>query len=75
MAMNLDYSDVLKMKKAVDDRFHLNVHFHDGCGGQYFSLDEKPTAELTDYIIKYFSELGIKVNYTDDFQMFTLDKI
>ncbi len=75
MAVNLDYSDVLKMKKAVDERFHLNVHFHDGCGGQYFSLDEKPTAELIDFIIEYFSNLGIKVSYTDDFQMFTLDKI
>lgn len=75
MAVSLNYSDVLKMKKAVDERFHLNVHFHDGCGGQYFSLDEKPPAELIDYIIEYFSNLGIKVNYTDDFQTFTLDKI
>ena len=75
MAVSLNYSDVLKMKKAVDERFHLNVHFHDGCGGQYFSLDDKPTAELIDFIIEYFSNFGIKVNYTDDFQMFTLDKI
>ena len=75
MAVSLNYSVVLKMKKAVDERFHLNVNFHDGCGGQYFSLDEKPPAELIDYIIEYFSNLGIKVNYTDDFQTFTLDKI
>ena len=75
MAVSLNYSDVLKMKKAVDERFHLNVHFHDGCGSQYFSIDEKPTAEITDYIIKYFSELGIKINYATDFQTFTLNKI
>jgi len=39
MTISLDYSDVLEMKKTVDEKFHLNVHFHDGCGGQYFSLD------------------------------------
>ncbi len=73
--MIFDYSDVLKMKKAVDDVFHLNVHFHDGCGGQYFSLDEKPTDELKTFISDYYQNLGIKVNYTNDFQIFTLEKI
>ena len=73
--MTVDYSDVLKMKKAVDDVFHLNVHFHDGCGGQYFSLDEKPSDELKSFIVDYYETLGIKVNYANDFQIFTLEKI
>lgn len=72
--MTFDYSDVLKMKKAVDEVFHLNVHFHDACGGQYFSLDEKPSDELRRFIVNYFEKLGIKVNYTNDFQIFTLEK-
>ena len=73
--MTLDYSDVLKMKKAVDEVFHLNVHFHDACGGQYFSLDEKPDEDLKKFITDYFGRLSINVNYTEDFQRFTLEKL
>lgn len=71
--MNLDYSDVLKMKKAVDSVFHINVHFHDACGGQYFSLDEKPSDDLKSYIVNYFEKSNIKVNFNSDFQIFTLE--
>ena len=75
MTISLDYSDVLKMKKTVDEKFHLNVHFHDGCGGQYFSLDEKPTEELKAFIISYFHNIGIEVAFSSDYQYFTLNTI
>ena len=71
----MSISEVSELKRMLKEKFRMELHFHDGCGGQYFSLDEKPPAELIDYIIEYFSNLGIKVNYTDDFQTFTLDKI
>lgn len=75
MAVTLDYSDVLKMKKAVYDVFHLNVHFHDGCGGQYFSLDEAPANELKDFIIRYFNNIGFNVKFSNDSMIFTLEHI
>lgn len=71
--MQLDFSQVLEMKKAVDEVFHLNVHFHDACGGQYFSLDEKPTKELEDFITDYFAKKNITVDFTTDRKRFTLE--
>lgn len=71
--MTLDYSQVLEMKKAVDEVFHLNVHFHDACGGQYFSLDEKPSQELEDFITEYFAKKNIAVEFTTDRKRFTLE--
>ena len=41
MKYRFDYSEVLKLKAACAERFPDHVHFHDGCGGQYFNLDEK----------------------------------
>ena len=41
MKDRFDYSEVLRLKAACAERFPDHVHFHDGCGGQYFNLDEK----------------------------------
>lgn len=70
--MNLNYSDVIVMKKAVDEVFHLNVHFHDACGGQYFSLDDTPSDELVSFITDFFKKQNITVNFSSDFKTFTL---
>lgn len=70
--MNLNYSDVIVMKKAVDEVFHLNVHFHDACGGQYFSLDDTPSNELVSFITNFFKKQNITVNFSNDFKTFTL---
>lgn len=71
--MTLTYDDVLKMKKAVDEVFHLNVHFHDACGGQYFSLDDVPSKDLKCFITDYFKKQNINVYFTSNDQIFTLD--
>lgn len=70
--MTLTYPEVVEMKKAVDAKFHLNVHFHDACGGQYFSLDDKPSEELKSFIKEYFLNKNITVNFSADLQTFTL---
>lgn len=71
--MTINYSDVLLMKKAVDEVFHLNVHFHDACGGQYFSLDDEPSEELVKFIVDYFKKQNISVKFVCKNQTFTLE--
>ena len=34
-----EYSEVLKLKAACAEHYPDHVHFHDGCGGQYFTLE------------------------------------
>ena len=44
MSYTFQYAEVLELKKACAEHFPDHVHFHDGCGGQYFSLDEENDA-------------------------------
>lgn len=46
MSYTFQYAEVLELKKACAEHFPDHVHFHDGCGGQYFSLDEENDALL-----------------------------
>jgi hypothetical protein len=38
--LTVTLTESTKLKTEVNDRFSAQIHFHDGCGGQYFSLDE-----------------------------------
>ena len=55
MSYNFQYGEVLELKNACAAHFPDHVHFHDGCGGQYFSLDERNDA-LCEFIAGYFAE-------------------
>ena len=68
-----DYSEVLKLKAACAEHFPDHVHFHDGCGGQYFNLDEKNDA-LRAFICDYFSSLGMEAFFFDDEVTFTVSR-
>ena len=37
--MILSFDDVRELKREVAEKFSAPVHFHDGCGGQYFTLE------------------------------------
>lgn len=66
-----DYSEVLKLKAACAEHFPDHVHFHDGCGGQYFSLDERNDS-LRGFICEYFAERGFSAEFTEDGLVFTV---
>ena len=68
-----EYSEVLKLKAACAERFPDHVHFHDGCGGQYFSLDEENGA-LRDLICEYFSAVGLRAEFSEDGKIFTVSE-
>jgi len=65
--------EVNKLKKEVFDRFSAKIHFHDGCGGQYFSLDES-NDELQKYITAYFTDMNIQAAFSEDGLYFTVKK-
>ena len=44
--MNFSYSQVLEFKRILDEKFGVYLHFHDACGGQYFSFDEAEKDEV-----------------------------
>ena len=66
-----EYSEVLKLKAACAEHFPDHVHFHDGCGGQYFSLDKK-NDRLREFISAYFDERGFKAEFSEDGEIFTV---
>lgn len=71
MKRDLDYREVLKLKEACAVHFSDHVHFHDGCGGQYFNLDEK-NDELRRFICEYFERQGMTAEFAGDEMTFTV---
>ena len=70
MSYTFQYAEVLELKKACAEHFPDHVHFHDGCGGQYFSLDEENDA-LCGFIAGYFAERGLTAEFTGGGTVFT----
>lgn len=73
MSVRFDYSEVLKLKAACSEHFSDHVHFHDGCGGQYFSLDEVNHG-LREFICSYFDRQGFRANFSDSGLEFTVSQ-
>ena len=45
--MAISITEASQLKKEILERFGTVLHFHDGCGGQYFTLEKKLTRFLT----------------------------
>lgn len=67
------FQEVIELKNQVKERFSAIVHFHDRCGGQFFSLEEADD-ELKKFIEEYFSEKGIRAVFSSDGMQFTLQE-
>lgn len=65
---------VTELKKKISKLFSVEVHFHDGCGGQYFTVDEL-TDEMKAFLIEYFSERKLKVHFSESGDSFTVVEI
>ena len=63
--MAFTYDEVLKLKKYMDEKLSVYVHFHDACGGQYFNLDE-PNEDAKHELERYFAKLNKSVKFADD---------
>lgn len=69
----LEFAQVLELKRAAAEHFKDKIHFHDACGGQYFSL-EQSNKILENFIIEYFKHKHIKVIFSADKLTFTLEE-
>ena len=70
MILSFDY--VRELKKEVAEKFSVPVHFHDGCGGQYFTL-EAPDPDLITFITRYCTERNRRAVFIGDGTRFTIE--
>lgn len=69
--MVLDFHDYRTLKAHLKAQGLSDIHLHDACGGQYFTvdhLDDKTQAAL----VAYFAPMGAKPDFTDDRTSFIL---
>ena len=66
------FDDVRELKKEVAEKFSVPVHFHDGCGGQYFTL-EAPDPDLITFITRYCTERNRRAVFIGDGTRFTIE--
>lgn len=65
---------VIELKKVLAEKFDLNLHIHDGCGGQYFSV-QSMSVEGKEYIIKFFEDNNFRAVFNEDDTEFFLEDI
>lgn len=69
----LSFNNVAELKHAVAEKFSTPIHFHDGCGGQYFTV-ENSSEELRNFIVEYFEKRNLFVVFSDDRSQFCIEK-
>ncbi len=72
--MTVKFDTVKILKAELMDNFNTYLHFHDACGGQYFSFDEAEKDEVYQFLTSYFANIGGKINIADNKLTFTVDK-
>ena len=72
--MTLSLAEAANFKKEIFEKFSAEIHFHDGCGGQYFTLAQ-PTAALKEYITAFFARQNIQVRFSEDDKLFSVEEI
>lgn len=71
--MILTIFEVENLKKEVLQKFSVQIHFHDGCGGQYFTVDQ-PTEELKESVIEFFATRELEVVFSETGEQFRVVK-
>lgn len=72
--MVISLTEAAELKRAAEERFSARIHFHDGCGGQYFTVEE-PTEELKEYIAEFLAAQNMKPVFADGGRSFCIEKI
>ena len=71
--VTLNYDSVIELKNEAQEHFTDKIHFHDACGGQYFSLETK-NEMLVKFIKEYFAKQSFNAVFSDDGLNFSLQK-
>lgn len=72
--MIISLTEAAKLKREAEEKFSARIHFHDGCGGQYFTVEE-PTEELKKYIEDFFASKKIKPVFSENDSSFHVEKM
>ena len=68
----ISFDEVLKLKQACNEKFKEHVHFHDACGGQYFTL-ETDSDEIRDFIVDFMKKMNCKITFDKTKMSFTIE--
>ena len=71
--MIIGLAEAAELKREAAEKFSSEIHFHDGCGGQYFTVD-KPTEELEAFIAEFLAEKNLKPVFDDSGEAFRGEK-
>lgn len=69
----LSISEVSELKRMLKEKFRMELHFHDGCGGQYFSFDAIPSEALLRALDKYLASKKLRAVFSDDALQFSVE--
>lgn len=72
--MILSLNDIADLKKNLYEKFSVQIHFHDSCGGQYFTL-ENPTDELREHITAFFAKQNMNVLFSENGEHFSVEEV
>lgn len=63
--MILSLDEVLKIKNELFEKHSINLHIHDTCGGQCFSIEAKDLKHL-DELKEYFKLNKYNLRFSND---------
>ncbi len=72
--MIITVNQAIELKAVVKVLFQAEVHYHDACSGQFFTLDEK-NDELREYIIEYFKKQDLRAVFSSDGIQFYIEEL
>ncbi len=58
----LNFDEYLHLKTLLKENFNADIHMHDTCQGQYFSL-EKQNKKAEKFIEKYFQKKNLNIDF------------
>ncbi len=69
----LTLEEFTELKENLKRIFSAELHLHDCCGGQYFSLDETDEV-LVKYITEYFNNRNLSAVFSKDGKQFSVKR-
>ena len=65
-------SEAAELKKEIADILGIQLHFHDGCGGQYFSIESADETAMKK-ITEFFEKKNLRAVFFKDGMSFTVE--
>lgn len=70
----MSISEVSELKRMLKEKFRMELHFHDGCGGQYFSFDVAPSIAMLRALDQHLGRKRLRAVFGEDGLTFTVER-